>query len=62
MKVTMQDVRAAKMCSRGARLFLKRHGVDWSEFLAEGVDAEKLIATGDAMALRVVRKANVRRR
>jgi len=58
--VTMQDVRAAKMCSRGARAFLASHGVKWSDFLSDGVSADLLIKTGDAMALRVVEVARGR--
>lgn len=60
MTVTMQDVRAAKMCSKGARVFLARQGVQWSDFLRDGVSSEVLIATGDAMALRVVEVARGR--
>lgn len=62
MMITMRDIRAAKMCSRGARQFFERHGLDWSTFLKEGIDAELLAQTGDAMALRVVEVANARRR
>jgi len=36
--------------------------LDWQEFLKEGVDAEKLRATGDAMALKVVKVAENGRR
>jgi hypothetical protein len=53
MIVTMRDVRAAKMCSRGARDFLKRHGFDWADFLENGVTPEQLEATGDPMAIKV---------
>lgn len=52
--VTMQHIRAAGMCSRGARAFFKSAGLDWDAFLAEGIPAEKLAATNDAMALSVV--------
>jgi hypothetical protein len=62
MIVTMRDVRAAKMCSSGARQFFKRHGLDWSEFLQRGLPAEHFERTGDAMALQVVEVANARRR
>jgi hypothetical protein len=41
------------MCSRGARHFFERHGLDWPKFLREGIDADELAATGDAMAIRV---------
>lgn len=51
--VTMRHIRAASMCSRGARGFFERHGLDWSAFLREGIAAETLEATGDANALKV---------
>lgn len=60
MIITMRDVRAAKMCSRGARKFFERHNLDWSDFIKNGIDAEKLLSTGDAMAVRVVEVAGGR--
>lgn len=62
MNINMRDVRAAKMCSRGARAFLRRHGYDWQRFLREGVPAELLLETGDAMAIKVVEVARERRK
>lgn len=59
--VTMEHVRAARMCSRGARAFFERHGLDWQRFLAEGLPAEQIEATGDAMALKVVEVARGRK-
>ena len=58
--VTMRDVRAAGMCSRGPRAFFKRHGLDWNRFLEEGIPAEELEATGDALAMQVVEVARGR--
>lgn len=55
--VTMRHIRKAEMCSGGARAFFLRHGLDWSLFLKQGIEAEKLAATGDAMALQVVKVA-----
>lgn len=55
--VRMVHIRQAKMCSSGAREFFKRHGLDWQDFLNNGIDAEKLRATGDAMAIQVVKVA-----
>ena len=60
--ITMRDVRAAKMCSRGGRKFAERHGLDWQRFLKEGIPEEELLATGDAMAIRLVEVSNVRRK
>ena len=53
-RVTVQDLRASRLCFQGARPWLARHGLDWQVFLAEGLDAEVLAATGDALALRVI--------
>ncbi|MFV0533012.1 MAG: hypothetical protein ACK5MR_05085 [Cumulibacter sp.] len=58
--VTMRDIRAAKMCSSGAREFFKRQGLDWQEFLKSGIDSEALQKTGDAMAIKVVEVARGR--
>lgn len=57
IKVTMRHVRQCKMCSRGARDFFDRHGMDWGEFLKSGLPAEAFEATGDAMALQVAAAA-----
>lgn len=55
--VTMRHIRQCKMCSRGARAFFDRHGIDWNAFLKGGVPAESLEATGDAMAKKVAQAA-----
>lgn len=60
MIVRMSDVRKAKMCSRGAREFFRRHQLDWNEFIKHGISAEKLETTGDAMAMKVVEVARGR--
>jgi len=52
--VTVHDLKAMAYCNRGSRPFFERHGLDWGDFVRNGIDAELLIATGDAMALRLV--------
>ena len=59
--IHMADVRAAKMCSAGTRRWFEKQGFDWTDFLKNGIDAQKFIATGDPMALQVVEVANGRR-
>lgn len=54
MKIYMSDIRKANMCSRGTRAFFLARGWDFQDFLINGLDAEKFIQTGDAMALQVV--------
>lgn len=58
--VTMRDIRGARQCSRGARAFFERHGLDFNDFLINGIPVEKLEATGDAMAKRVCEVARGR--
>lgn len=59
--VRMEHIRAARMCSRGARAFFARHNLDWQTFLKDGLPAEVIAATGDAMALQVVEVARGRK-
>ena len=58
--VRAEDIRAARLCLQGARPWFRRHGLDWQAFLAEGLPAEVLAATGDALALRVIAEAEKR--
>ena len=57
MIIKMRHVRK-NGCSNGARGFALRHGFDWSDFLKKGIPEEKLLATGDAMAVRIVGEAH----
>lgn len=58
--VTVNDVRAAKLCTQGAREWFARHQLDWAGFLAAGLPDTVILATGDAMAERAVIAAHVR--
>lgn len=60
VRVTMEHVRAARLCSAGARVWLAHHGIDLALFLREGIDAEQLERTGDAFALHVAAIARAR--
>lgn len=60
--VTHADQRAIDYCNRGTRAFFKRHGLDFAHYLRHGIEAEKLEATGDAMAKRLVDHARERER
>jgi len=60
IQVTIQDLRASRLCFQGARPWFRRHGLDWQQFLKDGLDAETLAATGDALALRVIAIAEAR--
>jgi len=55
MKIYIRHIRAAKYCRKeGVKPFFDAHHWDWSDFLANGIDAQKLIDTQDTMALNVV--------
>lgn len=48
---------AGNYCNPGARKWFRFHGLDWDKFIREGIDADVIIATGDALALAVVEEA-----
>lgn len=45
------------ICHTGARTWWARHGLCWSDFLADGIDGQILLDTKDAFAIRVVEAA-----
>jgi len=51
--VTMRHIRQAKMCSGGGRSFFDAHGLDWSDFLTNGVAVEVIEGLNDFMATQV---------
>lgn len=55
--VTMRHIRQARLCAGGARAFFARYGLDWGKFLRDGIPADELEATGDALAAGVVAAA-----
>lgn len=58
--VTVEDVRAAKMCVRGARQWFSLHRLDFADFLAHGLPKSTLAALNDELANRVIEKAEAR--
>lgn len=44
-------------CARQSRAFFARHGFDWLDFVRHGIEAEKLLATDDALAEHLVEHA-----
>lgn len=61
MRVTVQHLHSVPnfnggsgFCCRGARAWALQHGLNWAGFVRDGVDAELLLATGDALAMRLV--------
>lgn len=54
VRVTINHLRAARMCARSARPWFERRGLSWAVFVSEGYDSEVIRATGDSLALKVV--------
>jgi hypothetical protein len=53
--VTLEDVRRAKLCARGARQFCQVQGWDWEKIRTSGgVPVEKLISANHPIANQVV--------
>lgn len=61
MIVTIRHCKQIKFCSPGVRRWFNSQGLDFKDFLRNGIAEEKLLATGDALALEVVKAANVKR-
>lgn len=55
--VRMAHIRACRFCSRGAREWFTRHGLDWQRFLEHGLPASDFEATGDHLGLQVAQAA-----
>lgn len=55
--VLHRHCREVGYCNRGLREMAARIGVDWSEFLKHGIEAEALRAAGNAMAERAIYRA-----
>lgn len=52
--IRMTHIREARLCASGARTFFKSHGLDWTKFLASGITAGELRATGSDLCERVI--------
>lgn len=57
MIVLHRHMRELAYCNRGARAWFAAHGLSWAEFLEHGIESERLLATGDAMAEKLVQHA-----
>lgn len=41
-------------CRSHSAAFFRKHGLDWRQFVRHGIEASKLEATGDGLALELV--------
>ncbi len=54
--VTIKHMRPG-YCARGTEAFFKKHDLDWLDFKENGIDAQKLVNTGDEMAIKLAERA-----
>lgn len=54
LRITINDVREAGHCPSGARNWFLEHGLDFRDFLQNGIDAETFLSYGDALSRQVV--------
>jgi hypothetical protein len=54
MKIYARHLRG-RFCVRKSKLWAERHGFDFRDFVRNGIDADKLLATGDHQAAELVR-------
>lgn len=57
MIVKRIHMRRAKLCANKGRIWFRHHGLDWSDFIKNGIEADKLIETNDFLALLAVAEA-----
>lgn len=57
VRVYLRHLRADKRCHSGCRTWFKAKGLDWSDFVTNGIDGQVFMDTGDANAIRIVRIA-----
>jgi hypothetical protein len=65
MIIKMEHVRSVSgfsprrgFCSRGTRAWFAKYGLDYSDFLKNGIEEEKLLSTGDPLAVATVEQAH----
>lgn len=61
MKVYIRDFKGTGYCPAGQKRFCDAHGIDWRDYVRNGVDAQVLLDSGDDMARAMVEIARVNR-
>lgn len=52
--VRIAHVRAADLCTKGARNWFARNNLSWQDFLANGISSDILEKLGDPLGLKAV--------
>lgn len=57
MKLTIDHARGAGHCASGIKKWFDSHGLDFREFLREGIDEERIVALDDGFGNQVIEEA-----
>lgn len=60
MIIRIDDIRKSGYCVKGAKQWFAAHGLDFKDFLKNGIDAETLCKAGDGLAQKVVAERRAR--
>jgi len=60
MIIRISDIRQSGYCVSGARDWFNRHGLDFKDFLKNGIESKTLLEEGDELARKVVTEAQRR--
>lgn len=59
MIIRIEDCRSKKLCSAGLRRFAAKHGLDFQEFVRNGIDSD-LLPKDDSMVQEMIEQARLR--
>lgn len=52
--VYIRHLRAADLCTKGARRWFKEHGLSWDQFIEQGISSDVLEALDDPLGMQVL--------
>lgn len=56
MRIYLRDFKHAGHCANGIRGWFAQQGFDWRDFVKNGIEAQRMIDTGDVLAIEIVRR------
>jgi hypothetical protein len=55
--IRVEHIRKAGYCNKGARVFCTRHGIDWADFVQNGIAFERVQHINDTMLQKLIEVA-----
>lgn len=57
LRIYVRHIRAAKLCTNGARPWFEEHNLDWNAFLRDGISADTIRQLDDGISNRALAAA-----